>query len=415
MLYSVKLKNVEAFNNEIIFSMNADMRTKRLNTNVINTVDNAVVKASAIYGPNNTGKTCFIRSIETIKNAILDIDNNFNSNIHTKDSLTEIEISFIDVHRYIYGFIFDSINKQYIYEKFIKVVKDKYNNEKYEVLLEKDINKNIFICFDKKFELRMEFALKEKMIFNAIDSSDCDLFNTEIKNRIYNFAKKIEVVYMVNIPINKTINMLKNNSLLSNQIVDFIKKADLDLEEFEYRDDIQFLDINKNIMNEEVLNKIPNIDKYKLISTYKGIDVPSLIFDSTGTKKIEALSSYVIEALSEGKILFIDEIDTSLHFKLTRAIVSMFLNDLNNLAQLIFTTHDVSLLDVKKLFRKEQIWFTDKTKNGPVMYSLTNYTAKDSGIRETSDIIDIFKKGKIGAIPYPEFFNILLNMYDFDE
>ena len=70
MLYSLKLKNVEVFNNEIEFSMNADMRTKRFSTNVINTLNNDIVKASAIYGPNNTGKTCFIRIIENIKNAI---------------------------------------------------------------------------------------------------------------------------------------------------------------------------------------------------------------------------------------------------------------------------------------------------------------------------------------------------------
>ena len=167
-------------------------------------------------------------------------------------------------------------------------------------------------------------------------------------------------------------------------------------------------------MKEEVLNNIPLIEQSRLISTYKGKEVPSLIYDSTGTKKIEALSSYIIEALNEGKILFIDEIDTSLHFKLTRAIISMFINELNNKAHLIFTTHDLSLLDIKKLFRKEQIWFTDKDETGPIMYSLNKFTSGDAGIRETSDLVDMFKKGKIGAIPRPEFINSLFDIYDLE-
>ena len=414
MLYSIKLKNVEVFNNEIEFSMNADMRTKRFSTNVINTLNNDIVKASAIYGPNNTGKTCFIRIIENIKNAILKSSNSFNSNIHIEDTLIEIEISFIDVYRYMYSFSYDTSKKQYVFEKFSKAIKDKYNNEKIETLLEKSISTNKYFCIDKKFESRMEYALKEQMIFNAINSSDCEIFNSEIKNKIVNFARKIEIVYMVNIPINKTIELLKSESVYKKQIVDFIKHADLDLDDFKYDEDIQLIDQNKSLMKEEVLNNIPLIEQSRLISTYKGKEVPSLIYDSTGTKKIEALSSYIIEALNEGKILFIDEIDTSLHFKLTRAIISMFINELNNKAQLIFTTHDLSLLDIKKLFRKEQIWFTDKDETGPIMYSLNKFTSGDFGIRETSDLVDMFKKGKIGAIPRPEFINSLLDIYDLE-
>ena len=414
MLYSLKLKNVEVFNNEIEFSMNADMRTKRFSTNVINTLNNDIVKASAIYGPNNTGKTCFIRIIENIKNAILKSNNSFNSNIHIEDTLIEIEISFIDVYRYIYSFSYDTSKKQYVFEKFSKAIKDKYNNEKIETLLEKSISTNKYFCIDKKFESRMEYALKEQMIINAINSSDCEIFNSEIKNKIVNFASKIEIVYMVNIPINKTIELLKSESVYKKQIVDFIKHADLDLDDFKYDEDIQLIDQNKSLMKEEVLNNIPLIEQSRLISTYKGKEVPSLIYDSTGTKKIEALSSYIIEALNEGKILFIDEIDTSLHFKLTRAIISMFINELNNKAQLIFTTHDLSLLDIKKLFRKEQIWFTDKDETGPIMYSLNKFTSGDFGIRETSDLVDMFKKGKIGAIPRPEFINSLLDIYDLE-
>lgn len=50
-----------------------------------------------------------------------------------------------------------------------------------------------------------------------------------------------------------------------------------------------------------------------------------MIFDSTGTKKIAALASYVIEGIEQGRILVVDELDSSIHFKLTRAMATMLL------------------------------------------------------------------------------------------
>lgn len=144
----------------------------------------------------------------------------------------------------------------------------------------------------------------------------------------------------------------------------------------------------------------------KLSSTYKGIKVPSILYDSIGTKKITALTSYIIEAIEEGKILVVDELDSSLHFVLTRAIVSMFNNELNKNAQLIFAVHDINLMDCKKLFRKEQIWFVHKDNTGVYVYSLADFKAKD-GVRDTSDIIEKYKKGILGALPEPNLIEVL--------
>nr|WP_296473371.1 AAA family ATPase [uncultured Acetatifactor sp.] len=93
-------------------------------------------------------------------------------------------------------------------------------------------------------------------------------------------------------------------------------------------------------MPEEKALDIPEqiMDQIRLVSVYKGVHVPSILFDSTGTKKIAALASYIIEGIEQGRILVVDELDSSLHFKLTRAIVAMFNNELNMGAQLIFAT-----------------------------------------------------------------------------
>ena len=162
--------------------------------------------------------------------------------------------------------------------------------------------------------------------------------------------------------------------------------------------------------DEKVLD-IPDqiMDKIRLVSTYRGVPVPSMLFDSTGTKKIAAMASYVIEALEQGRILVVDELDSSIHFKLTRAIVAMFNNELNTDAQMIFTVHDLNLMDCKRLFRKEQIWFVNKDEEGTYVYSLSDFTAED-GVRDTSDIIEKYRKGAFAALPDPELIYSLLSI-----
>ena len=134
-----------------------------------------------------------------------------------------------------------------------------------------------------------------------------------------------------------------------------------------------------------------------------------MLFDSTGTKKIAAMASYVIEALEQGRMLVVDELDSSIHFKLTRAIVAMFNNELNTNAQMIFTVHDVNLMDCKRMFRKEQIWFVHKDNDGVYVYSLADFTAQQ-GVRDTTDIIEKYRKGALGALPDPELIDSLIDI-----
>ena len=162
---------------------------------------------------------------------------------------------------------------------------------------------------------------------------------------------------------------------------------------------------------EEKVLDLPDgiMDQIRLVSTYKGVRVPSMLFDSTGTKKIAALASYIIEGIEQGRILVVDELDSSIHFKLTRAIVAMFNNELNRDAQLIFTVHDINLMDCKKMFRKEQIWFVHKDQEGVYVYSLADFTAQE-GVRDTTDIMEKYRKGALGALPDPELIHSLLDM-----
>ena len=255
---------------------------------------------------------------------------------------------------------------------------------------------------------------KNNILIHVVDTTTLPYLN-EAKNILQKFANRIVIFDMNNISMDQTIQLLKNHSEVQEDIVSFIKNADLDLDDIKYIDSNQMgeVRISKQIPAEDVIvMKIKQSfeDSLRLVSVYKGVPVPSLQFDSTGTKKITALASYVINALKQGHILVVDELDSSIHFKLTRAIISMFNNELNDNAQLIFTAHDVSLMDCKKLFRKEQIWFVHKDTEQVYLYSLASFTAED-GIRgDTTDLYDKYKRGILGAIPEPDMLKTLLQV-----
>ena len=413
MIIEISAKNCYAFEDTIIFSMKADMRNKKFGANVHKENNFNILKTAGIYGPNNSGKTCLIKCIRAIKEVLLNRKSDLMPNIFTNNNVCELGVIFMASGRkFSYKFKYDAVKEEYIYESFSEVFKDKYGNEKEENWLEKDTVKEIFKSVDQDLQAMIPMISNNNLLYYLIDTNKFEKLS-EIKNILISFADKIDVINMNNIPMEHTIELMKNKNKLQQKIVEFIKNADLYMDNFEYVDmdkiKLESVEYEKK-PEEKVLEVLDNImDQIRLVSTYKGISVPSVLFDSTGTKKIAAIAGYVIEALEQGRILVVDELDSSIHFKLTRAIVTMFNNELNENAQLIFTVHDINLMDCKRLFRKEQIWFVHKDEAGVYVYSLADFTALQ-GVRDTSDIIEKYRKGTLGALPDPELINSLLSI-----
>lgn len=413
MIIEIRAKNCYAFENEISFSMKADMRNKKFDSNVHKENSINILKTAGIYGPNNAGKTCLVKCIRAIRQVILNKKHDLMSNIFTDDQICELGMTFIEQGRvFAYDFKYNVITKEYIYENFNEILKDQYSNEKEICWLKKDTLKEEYECVDEDVLTMIPVIAKNNLLYHLIDTSRFEHLN-EMKQVLMGFAEKIDIINMNNIPMEHTIELMKNRNQLQTKVVDFIKNADLYMDNFEYvdMDKIELKVGEGGERPEEKALDIPEtiMDQIRLVSTYKGHHVPSMLFDSTGTKKIAALASYVIEGLEEGRILVIDELDSSIHFKLTRAIVALFNNELNTNAQMIFTVHDINLMDCKRMFRKEQIWFVHKDAEGVYVYSLADFTAKQ-GVRDTTDIIEKYRKGALGALPDPELINSLLSI-----
>ena len=206
------------------------------------------------------------------------------------------------------------------------------------------------------------------------------------------------------------------------KILNLLKAADLGIQDINL-EKIDLANLPKDMPKElkDKITKEVNDDKKEILtdvltshkkfdSNKKEIDVVDFsLYDdeSSGTRKFFALTGPILDVIENGYTLIVDELDSKLHPNLVCKIVSLFnsaeLNKKN--AQLIFNTHDTNLLS-SGLFRRDQIWFTDKNKFGEAkIYSLADF--KSDEVRKTESFEENYIKGKYGAIPYLGFFNNL--------
>ena len=140
MLMEVRLNNVLAFNKPVVFSTNADMRTKKFISNVHQEDGHNIVKSTAIYGPNNTGKTCLIKGIASIIDILLNNEPHLLPNLFTHNPICKLGIAFLyDKKKYDYTITYDTQSEEIIYEHFVHKYYDEYSNEKSDTLILKDL------------------------------------------------------------------------------------------------------------------------------------------------------------------------------------------------------------------------------------------------------------------------------------
>ena len=134
-------------------------------------------------------------------------------------------------------------------------------------------------------------------------------------------------------------------------------------------------------------------------SSDNGEDV-ALDFDeeSAGTRKLFELAGPWLDVLANGLVFFVDEIDTSLHPHLVRFLLEMLHNPKTNRhnAQLVFATHDTTVLD-QSLMRRDQVWFVEKdAENATRLYPLSDYKPRKGEALQKG-----YLYGRYGALPFP--------------
>jgi len=240
-------------------------------------------------------------------------------------------------------------------------------------------------------------GLESKTRDNGLFIALADQFNIDVaKNVMWNFSN----LYILSgidhsTSVVATDFLYNRNEEQKTAIEKFINNLNLGFSNFKINDDTQ-IGFKKRIST--LHKKFDSNGKF-----ISNIDFKLEDQESSGTNKLFDLSGYIVFVLYYGLQIVIDELDSKLHPILTQEIIKLFNNPETNPknAQLIFTTHDTNLLWAN-LFRRDQIWFTEKDEfEATDMYSLLEFKDEDGNtIRKDRSFEKDYIRGRYGAIPY---------------
>ncbi len=421
MISEIKFNNYRFFSDESSFSFVADRRTKKLLSNSVLLDNKPILKSLALYGNNNSGKTNIIYLFRSLKQLFLGKENiSFNSTKIFRDpAVVSVSITFNnnDGMGWIkYEFDYDCDEHEFIKEKISNIYYYDTGNPRVDDVFEFDRNAKVLMLYDVDLSRYLDMYTGSKPFVYSVRVEDGEFKSLKpYKQAFEEFGKSLIIINLYNIPINSTLEAFKTNNIRkTNFITSFAKHADLSIDNLSFANESE-ISLSVSKVNEKALDDISQVpDALRLMTSYKKAKVPSIFFDSSGTKKIEAIAAYIYDSLFEGKTLIIDELDNGLHFMLTRAIVSLFNNIENTKGQLFFTAHDLQLVDCSSLLRKEQIYFVSRNKEFAEIKCLGDLTVADTGIREGTDLLKRYYKGDFGPVPSPTFISDLLRGKEYE-
>jgi len=422
MIVNFSFKNYRSIKDEQIFSLEATSSKLKDNNTFYPTTDKNVpklLKSAVLYGANASGKSNLIRLMWTMRSFILNsIDlktgdlisekyyDPFLLDEQSKNQPTEFNIDFFAFnkkkHRYTVKF-----NKSEITYEYLGVYESSWVSKIFE---RKDSNE--FVEFgdgmiDKKEEKKVP---QNHLYLSKIGNSTNDQFK-----EIYLYFKLMEIWNAVPSQIKdamfrRTEALFKNTEKesLIKKINKLISIADTKISRVEVseRDNEGFSGLPDDV-RDTMIKKY----KYETFGIHpvfeKGNQIGEERFsfnnqESQGTKMMFAIGGLILEAFERPvpAVVFLDEFDNSLHPDLAKFLIELFHNPKvnKNNSQLIFATHETTLLD-KKIFRKDQIWFGEKNKVGETEF----FSVKDfkdlNNVRSDIPFDKWYRTGKFGAVP----------------
>ena len=407
MLIRFSFKNFKSFKDENCLDMEATS-LKEHEYNVAKIDNGEYLKVSAIYGANASGKTNVLQAFDYMKKRILvsddskknspiDEENVYSFMINNDPIALEVEILAKNNKIYKYGFelVKDNIISEWLYEKRV--------NKFYSIFERKNNNKKMMI--DNK--LSKLANIDERTLFLNIYSK-IDKDNEDFSN-VYDWFVNSTYLDLGNPNFERFINNRVSLKILSDEnykkeLLKFIRTFDSGIEGIKTTpDSIEAVKSNNGIIDIEVIHKGEN-GELKALPFY---------LESNGTRKMFHLFDFFMDALKNGMVLFVDELDAKLHPLLTRYITNLFHNSETNKGngQLIYSTHDTVNLN-KETFRRDEIWFAEKDKDGiSEIYALSDYILEDDKnagkkVRNDATYNKDYLTGRYGAIPVLEEFDI---------
>jgi hypothetical protein len=417
MLVEFRVGNYRSFREEQTLSLVASKDTE-LDDNCVDQGKLRLLKAVGIYGPNASGKSNLIKALSTMQQIIttqagpgekLPVTPFKLDDKYSKEP-SSFEVTFYHGEvRYQYGF---TATSERVYDEWLCAYPEGYAQTWFERKFNKKTGKTNWDWKSKKLKGERE-NLKDKTRDNVLFLSVGAIWNNKQLTTVYEwFSEKMQVILPSDRSQVVTTDMLMSAEKYEDKkrhfysyINSMMRRADFGIRGINIKKQEISLDVPWDV-REEVLRNLKG--KVEIEFTHRteptGKDVYfSNTEESDGTIRFFELAGPWLLAIMKDKTLLVDEVEASLHPYLVRELINVVQKSKvgKTGAQLIFATHDTTLLD-PELFRRDQIWFTEKDKHSSThLYPLSDYKPRKGEAMQKG-----YLAGRYGAIPIIEAFEL---------
>lgn len=427
MLLEFSIENFRSFRDRTVFSMVAANIASQPSTldeqNVFAVQDDLrLLTSAAVYGANASGKSNLITALRFMRMFILtssretQVGNTipvepFLLNPQTADSPSRFEVVFYaagEQYRYGFAVTHERVAEEWLYRLGRQREIRLFGREGQAIR----VNKSAF-----REGLKIESLTRENALFVSVAAQ----FNGETARSLLAWFRQLSV----NAGVSDTHDMLEavsrfEQSPYQEAIKELIHQFDVG---------ISYLSIERGPaapapqMPAEVAQRFKEVlevlsaggsapEHISVKTTHQQYDTEGqplgdMVFDleqheSAGTQRLFALAYPLVRALAKGLVVAIDEMDARIHPNLVIELVRLFNSQETNPrhAQLIFTTHNTNLLNAR-LFRRDQVWFVEKSRQGASdLYSLVEYRVDGKVVRNDASFEKDYVMGRYGAVPF---------------
>lgn len=419
MLIEFKVANFRSIREEQTLSLVASRADKDLESSLIDAelpgmANTKYLRGTAIYGHNASGKTNILLAFEFFTNFVknsavglkpgdlTDVEP-FKLDLESREAPSRFEATIVaEGVRYLFGL---SLTSARVIEEYLIAYPNGLPQKWYRRFYNTQTQK---YDWDKQSpNFHADESLREKTRDNSLFLSVGPQFNDVQLTVVYRWFKShvrlLRLSGDYSLQPSFTAQMLRDGKE-SRGILNLLRSADIaivDATVEEHENDIEPL---KEMLTPKALTELLKANQ-KVLETkllhFAGNNPPVPLNyakeESAGTRRLFALAGPWMDILENGYLVFIDEIETSLHPLLVKELVKQIQNpEINSHgAQVVFTTHSPALLDTE-LLRRDQIWFTEKDENGATnLYPLSDYQP-----RKGEAIAKGYLAGRYGAVPF---------------
>jgi uncharacterized protein len=372
-----------------------------------------LLRSTVLYGPNASGKSTLIQALKFVKWQVLNSQKEsqagdeidvvpFKLTAASRAADSEFEVTFVEQGvRYEYGF---SCNRERFTEEWLIAYPLGRAQKWFHRVFDAEAGKDAYKFSTSFLGGRKRQTLATQTRPNALFfSTAIQLNNEQLKPAFDWFKLRLRVIDSISrFSANYTLKRCADDADRS-RIVAFMNSADMSIADIQVKETSFSAELLPKDMPASVRDEVvKDMTGKKMVEPrffHKDVNTQDAVeFDeseeSDGTRALFAFAGPWLDVLENERVLVVDELDTSLHPLLVHHLVKRLHHE-GTKAQLIFTTHDTTLLS-QKLMRRDQVWFMEKDdKSATRLYPLSDFSPRDNEAIERG-----YLNGRYGGIPF---------------